>query len=75
MEKAFDLKVLGQKLKAKGLIQAEELAEDIVNETFAWIDQSAQIHSNPLVKTIVPVLAASVKPIALAEVEKISDEV
>lgn len=45
--KAYDLKVLGQRLKAKGLVEVEDAAEGIYTELKAWIEESAVISKTP----------------------------
>lgn len=74
MNAAYDLKELGNKLKAHGLDVAEDAAKLIVEEVFAWIAESAQLSGNKyddLVSILIPVL----KPHILAEVDKIDKEV
>lgn len=75
MEKPFDFKVLAAKLKEKGLIHAEDAAESVAKEVFAWTKESAALHSNPLVKSLVPVLITSVEPIAFEAIDKIDGQV
>lgn len=70
MEKAYDLKVLAEKLKAKGLDVAEEAAKIIVEETLTFIVESAVKSENKyddLLVAIVPVI----KPHILSAVDKI----
>lgn len=70
MEKAYDLKVLAEKLKAKGLDVAEEAAKIIVEETLTFIVESAIKSENKyddLLVAIVPVI----KPHILSAVDKI----
>ena len=47
MEKAYDLKVLGERLKAKGLIVAEDAAEQVYDELRAWFEESAKLSATP----------------------------
>lgn len=74
MEKAFDLKVLGEKLKAKGLDVAEELLAVLAGETLDWAAESCAIHPNAFVKFGAPVVAA-VKPIVMKEIDKLDGQV
>lgn len=48
METAYDLKNLGERLKAKGLIEVEDLAGAIYDEVKAWIKESAALSENKL---------------------------
>lgn len=43
MEKAYDLKNLGEKLKAKGLPVLEDTAEKSVEAIFEWLKESAVV--------------------------------
>ena len=43
MEKAYDLKDLGQKLKGKGLDVAEESLMIVFEEVMAWFKESASL--------------------------------
>lgn len=70
MEKAYDVKVLGEKLKAKGLVQAEDAAVMVVEEVFAWLEESADLSQTPYDDFAKPVFKA-VKPLVLKEVDKI----
>lgn len=47
MEKAYDLKALGEKLKAKGLVVAEDAAEQVYEEVKAWFEESAKLSETP----------------------------
>lgn len=47
MEKAYDLKELGEKLKEAGLPVAEEAAEKVVGKVFEWLKDSAVLSKNP----------------------------
>jgi hypothetical protein len=46
MEKAFDVAVLADKLKARGLDVAEDAAKAIVEETVAWVKASVALTEN-----------------------------
>lgn len=43
MEKAYDIKDLGEKLKAAGLPVVEGAAEVVLEKVIAWIKESAMI--------------------------------
>lgn len=47
MEKAFDLKSLGEELKGQGLELAEESAKIVVKAVFNWIEASVKMTENP----------------------------
>lgn len=47
MEKAFDLKALGEELKGQGLELAEESMKVVVKGVFNWIEASVKLTANP----------------------------
>jgi len=62
MEKAFDLKILMEKLKARGLDLAEDAAKIVIEETLDWADESVTLSANKfddLVKPFIPQLKAA----------------
>ena len=71
MNKPFDFAALVEALKAKGLPMTEVLAETAVAEMLAWVEASAAIHPNIIVKTAVPLAVATIKPILANELNKI----
>lgn len=74
MEKPFDLKDLEARLKARGLTAVEGLAEIVAEEVFDWTEQSALIHPNILVKSVVPAAIAVAKPLAKGWIDKIDGQ-
>lgn len=48
MEKAYDVKVLVEKLKARGLDIAEDMAMVVIEETAAWVVESAALSENKI---------------------------
>lgn len=65
MEKAYDFKELGKRLKDAGLIEAEDLAEKVYDELKGWISDSANLSVNPydnLVVAFMSQLDVIVKP-------------
>lgn len=63
MEKAYDLKALVEKLKAKGLDVAEDAAKIVVEESFAWVEESAKLSATPyddLLIAVIPVMKKEV---------------
>lgn len=51
MEKAYDFKILGERLKAKGVDLGKEALEDgamiILDEVFPWLTESAKLSEMP----------------------------
>jgi len=74
MEKAYDLKVLTAKLKARGLDFAEEAATIIVEETCDWITESAPISKTPY-DDMLAIVIPPAKKMILEAVDKIDGEV
>lgn len=74
MEKAYDLKELGLKLKSKGLDLAEDGAKIAVEGIFEWLAESAVISSTPyddMAQLVMPQL----KKIIMEQVDKIDGQV
>ena len=74
MEKPFDFKNLEDRLKAKGLVAIEGLAEIVAEETFAWAEESLAIHPNLLVKSIGTPAVQILKPLAMGAIDKIDGQ-
>lgn len=72
MEKAYDFKVLGESLKAKGLIQGEEMVEDVIKELFVWLKESAVLSKSPY-DDLAVIIYPQVESMMLAQADKISD--
>jgi hypothetical protein len=72
-KKAYDLKVLTAKLKARGLDLAEEAAVIILEETTDWVTESAIISKTPF-DDVAAVAMPALKKIALSEIDKIDGE-
>lgn len=70
MEKAYDVKVLADKLKGRGLDVAEEAAKVIIEETLNWVEESAKLSATPYDDMGLIVLP-KLKEIALKEADKI----
>lgn len=70
MEKAYDLKALALKLKARGLDIAEDAAKIIVEETMDWTVESALKSENK-----VDDILAGVMPIAKKHVLELVDKI
>lgn len=70
MEKAYDLKVLVDKLKVRGLNLGEDAAKGIIEDTLAWVEESAKLSATPYDDMGLIVLP-KLKEMALAQVDKI----
>lgn len=68
--KPYDLKVLVEKLKAKGLDVAEEAVKILIEEVSVWVVESAQISATPF-DDIVVVAVPAIKKVALEQADKI----
>lgn len=74
MEKAYDVKVLVEKLKAKGLDMAEDVAKVALVEVLDWISESAKVSNNnydDLFIAVMPMLKAEM----LKQIDKIDGQV
>lgn len=74
MEKAYDIKELGAKLKANGLDIAEEAAEVIVKSVFEWVEESAIVSPFPY-DDFLTIVLPKLKELSLKQVDKIDNEV
>ena len=74
MEKAYDLQELGRRLKAKGLVQAEELAGDIYVVTKEWLQESAVKSDNKYDDIAAPFLS-QLDAVVLPQIDKIDGQV
>jgi hypothetical protein len=63
----YELKALGEKLKAKGLDVAEDALIDVINETFDWVEEQAKANGHTVVQGLAPV----VKPFLLDVADKV----
>lgn len=73
MEKAYDVKVLAEKCKARGLDLAEEAAKIVIEEAFVWLEESAKVSANPYDNMALIVLP-EIKKIALGAADKIDGQ-
>lgn len=74
MEKAYDLAVLAEKLKSKGLDVAEDAARHLVEATFEWVEESAKLSVTPY-DDMALIILPQVKKMALAAVDKIDGKI
>ena len=74
MEKAYDLKALGLKLKAQGLPIAEEALEAVGAQVYlalkAWVQESAVLSENKIDDVLAPFIS-QLDPIVLPLIEKL----
>ena len=64
MEKAYDIKDLGEKLKGAGLPVVEGAAEVVLEKVVAWIKESAMISKTPyddMAMVILPLIEEKIK--------------
>lgn len=69
----YDVKKLGARLKAKGLVVVEDGAEVFVEEVFDWATEEALASDNK-VDDILAVILPAVKPFIMGQVDKIDGE-
>lgn len=74
MDKAYDLKVLGEKLKGKGLDMAEESAKIVFESVVEWVEESASISPN-LYDDMIKLVMPQIKKVVLEQIDKIDGEV
>ena len=73
MEKAFDLKVLAEKLKAAGLPEAEMIAEKSYEAFKNWVKESVEKTPSPY-DDLVLALFTSLDKVVLPALEKIDGQ-
>ena len=73
-KKAYDVKVLMEKLKARGLDLAEEAAGMVVEEVADWVVESAAISKTPF-DDVAAVVMPTLKKEAMKAIDKIDGEV
>lgn len=74
VEKAYDLKALADKLKARGLELAEDGAKGVVEDVFAFLEESAKLSSTPF-DDMALIILPKVKEMLLGAVDKIDGQV
>lgn len=73
MEKAYDLKELGKRLKAKGLVEAEDMAEQVYAELKTWFAESAAMSETPYDDLVVPFLG-SLDSVIMPKIDEIDGQ-
>lgn len=71
MDKAFELKSLVEKIKAKGAPATEEMVEQNLAAFFEWLEESAAMSENQLIKGAIPMAVAVIKPMLKKPVDQI----
>lgn len=71
MTKPFDREILKAELMAQGLPVLEDTVEKLLTAFFAWTNKSGEIHTNPIVKGVVPAIVGVVQPLAMGYADKI----
>lgn len=74
MEKAYDIKVLKEKLVKKGLPEMEDLAEKVYEATKEWYQESAVLSENKIDDVTLPFLSF-VDQMVLPQIDKIDGQV
>jgi hypothetical protein len=74
MEKAYDIKVLAEKLKGRGLDLAEGAAEIVVEETCVWLQESAVASENKF-DDVAAMAIPELKKLALKLADKIDGKI
>ena len=74
MEKAYDLKELVSKLKARGLDLAEDTAKGVLDDVLSWTSESAAVSANK-VDDFAGVVIPMIKPYILQQLDKIDGQV
>lgn len=70
MEKPYDLKALGERLKGRGLDLAEESVKILAEETFGFIEESAKLSATPY-DDMALIVFPQIKNLVFAQVDKI----
>ena len=70
MEKAYDLKVLQERLKEEGLTIAEDGAEKVYKVVSQWVKESAPLSKTP-VDDMALVIFPNLDKIVLPQIDKI----
>lgn len=74
MTKPFEFKALVDKLKEKGIDQAEEVAKLLADCVIDWTVESCALHENAIVK-VLGAVATAAKPAIMVELDKIDKKV
>lgn len=75
MEKAYDVKALLEKCRAKGGPEAEKLAKANFEAMMEWLEESAVMSENKIDDVAVPLATATLKPIVMKALDQIDGAV
>lgn len=70
MEKAYDIKDLGARLKDSGLDLAEDAAVIVIEKMFEWIEESAKMSASPY-DDMALLIMPQLKDLAMKQADKI----
>lgn len=70
MEKAFDLKALGEELKGAGLPIAEDAVQLVVEKVLLWVEKSVVLSENKYDDFALAIIPA-IKPFVMKSLDKI----
>lgn len=73
MEKPYDMKILGEKLKKRGLNEGEDTVRGTLEDVCEWFAASAKLSPNPI-DDLAAVGLPHLKAFALPYVDKIDGE-
>lgn len=74
MEKAYDIKALGEQLKAQGLDMAEDAAGKVYVALKTWLTESAKLSKNPF-DDMVAAFLPQVDAVVMPQIDKIDGQV
>jgi hypothetical protein len=74
MTKAYDIAVLAEKLKGRGLDVAEEAVKVLVEEMFVWVEESAKLSATPY-DDMAMIILPQMKAMAVKAVDKIDGQI
>lgn len=73
VKKAYDFKLLAEKLKGQGLALAEDAAEKAFDATIEWLEESAKLSATPY-DDMALILVPQIKKIAKEQIDKIDGQ-
>lgn len=74
MEKPYDVKVLLEKLKSRGVHVGEDVAKEIVEDLFSFLEESARASSKPFDGLLILVMSI-LKPKLMEKLDMIDGEI
>lgn len=70
---AYDIKVLGEKLKSRGLNVAEDALKGLVEDVFSWVEDSVKESATPYDDIALGVLPV-IKSATLSKIDQIDGQ-